>query len=414
MTTAYYPDDIAGALHERWPATTGVGALPPRPVLAQFLSAIYQGSLLREEGRPVECYVVLGTAAQLTGPAARPTGYYVMALGTPRPWNEQEIRRLSPAVARPSILLAVSQNQENDLILWGLVVTDVPWGTHPGSPPAGAAEVPPLLVVHVQGPGTLACYCGTTRLLTLQAGRLDGHGFLQFPAAWSRGRFGEVGREYARLSGQPHLPTPAQAELFAYLGQAVQRRAVGRVRASGHGGLLVFVAPQAVPELLAPGGLLRPKYLVQELGAGARCGHIFLAIAQRLSALGDLSWAHYQQATDAPLRALATAVDHFADLLANLMAVDGALVLTKNLEIVGFGVEIRAPHVALDQVHRALDLEGEHLYAEPADQGGTRHRAAYRLCLAAPECLAVAISQDGGVQLVHQNNGKIIFWSQLL
>ena len=102
-----------------------------------------------------------------------------------------------------------------------------------------------------------------------------------------------------------------------------------------------------------------------------------------------------------------------ADLLADLIAIDGALVLTQNLEIVGFGVEIRAPYIALDQVHRALDLEGEHLQAEPADQGGPRHQAAYRLCEAAPACLAVAVSQYGGVQLVHHNTGRIIFWSQL-
>jgi hypothetical protein len=46
---------------------------------------------------------------------------------------------------------------------------------------------------------------------------------------------------------------------------------------------------------------------------------------------------------------LAVALDHFADLLVNLMVVDGALVLTQNMEIVGFGVEIRVPqHIALD------------------------------------------------------------------
>ncbi|WP_375419260.1 putative sensor domain DACNV-containing protein [uncultured Hymenobacter sp.] len=412
MTPAYYPSEIAGALHERWPAA-GVNALPEQPVLAQFLSTIYQASLLREEGRPVECHVVLATAAQLAAPFPLPTGYHVVAFGEPRPWDEQEVRRLSPAVARPSTLLAVHQTAAGELVLWGLLVTDMPWDHLPGSPPPAPGEVPPVLVVHVQGPGTLTCYCGATRVLTLRAGRVDGHGFLQFPEAWSRGRFEEVPEEYARLSGLAQRPTAAQLGLIGLLGQHVQRRAVARVRAGGHGGLLVFVSPQAVAELLAPGGLLQPKYPTQELGTGARCGHLFLAIVQRQTELGDVSWAYYQQSRDATLRTLAAAVDHFADLLADLMAVDGALVLTKNMELVGFGVEIRAPQVAVDQVYRALDLESEQLHAEPADQGGTRHRAAYRLCLAAPDCLAVAVSQDGGVQLVHHHAGKIVFWSQL-
>ncbi|TGD77647.1 hypothetical protein [Hymenobacter wooponensis] len=247
----------------------------------------------------------------------------------------------------------------------------------------------------------------------MQGGRIDDHGFLQFPTAWSQGRFGDLGQLYLHLSGQPQLPTPAQLKLLDLLGQHMQRRAVARVRAGGHGGMLVYVPSDAVPELLSPRGLPQPKYPVQELGAGARGGHLFLAVLQRLADLGDSSWAYYQHTTDPVVRALAGAIDQFADLLADLMTVDGALVLTHNLEIVGFGVEIRAPHVELDQVYRALDLSGEHLRAEPADQGGTRHRAAYRLCLAAPDCLAVTISQDGGVQLVHQLAGKIVFWSQL-
>jgi hypothetical protein len=33
--------------------------------------------------------------------------------------------------------------------------------------------------------------------------------------------------------------------------------------------------------------------------------------------------------------------------------------------------------------------------------------------LPAPACLAVAVSPNGGVQLVHHHAGRIIFWSQL-
>lgn len=405
MPTAYYPNELAHALRERWAPPEGGGPLPEHAVLTQFLSIIYQASLLQEEARPVECHAVLATVAQVAA-SGRPTSPHVLAFGAPRPWNEQEIRRLSPAVARPTTLLAVQQTAASELVLWGLLVTATPWDQLPDGPPPAPGEVPPVLVVHVQGPGTLTCYCGATRVLTLRAGRIDGHGFLQFPLAWSRGRFGEMEATNAHFD-------PAEFELIALLGVHVQRRAVARVRAGGHGGLLVFVPPGAVGELLAPGGLLRPKYPTPGPGGEGRCAQLIRAVLARQRELGDRSWAYYQQAPDPGLRALATALDQFADLLADLMAVDGALVLTQNLDVVGFGVEIRAAHVALDQVYRALDLEGAHVQAEPADQGGTRHRAAYRLCQAAPACLAVAVSQDGGVQLVHHDAGRIIFWSQL-
>lgn len=76
-------------------------------------------------------------------------------------------------------------------------------------------------------------------------------------------------------------------------------------------------------------------------------------------------------------------------------------------------MEIQATQVPLMQVYRALDVEAQTLQAVPADHGGTRHRAAYRLCLAAPDCLAIVVSQDGNVQFVHNQDGKVVFWDQL-
>ncbi|QKG56320.1 DNA integrity scanning protein DisA nucleotide-binding domain protein [Hymenobacter sp. BRD128] len=110
---------------------------------------------------------------------------------------------------------------------------------------------------------------------------------------------------------------------------------------------------------------------------------------------------------------LTTQIDHFSDYIAGMTAVDGALVLTQQIDIVGFGVEIQATQVPLSSVYRALNVEGTSFQAVPADHGGTRHRAAYRLCLAAPECLAIVVSQDGNVQFVHNQDGQVVFWDQL-
>jgi DNA integrity scanning protein DisA with diadenylate cyclase activity len=80
---------------------------------------------------------------------------------------------------------------------------------------------------------------------------------------------------------------------------------------------------------------------------------------------------------------------------------------------VGFGVEIQATQVPLERVYRALALEAQQRQPLAVDHGGTRHRAAYRLCLAAPECLTIVVSQDGGVQFVHEQAGQVIVWDQL-
>ncbi|TGD77648.1 putative sensor domain DACNV-containing protein [Hymenobacter wooponensis] len=145
MAVAYYPGELAAALHARWLALPAAVPLPEPPVLTQFLSTIYQASLLQEEGRGVECHVVLATEQQLAHPSLAPGGYHVLALGEPRPWEEQEIRRLSPAVARPSTLLAVRAATTGDLVLWGLLVADAPWDYLPGSLPPASSTVPAVL-----------------------------------------------------------------------------------------------------------------------------------------------------------------------------------------------------------------------------------------------------------------------------
>jgi hypothetical protein len=411
MTIAhYYPQDLAAALLQRWPAEAP--PLPIAPVLTQFVSVLYQASLLFEEGRPVECHAVLAPPAELAAQPLGLTDFHWVRFAEPRAWNEQEVRRLSPAVQQRSSLLAVEQGADGHLQLWGMVFSGHTWDHVSDGPRRLAAVAPHALLVQVSGPGSLVFYAGAHRVLTLQRGRIEGHGFLQFPQAWGEGRF----LENQQLAGAAAvgLPwTPVQEECIIQFVLHMQRRALTQARASGHGVLVVLVPTNRVAALTAPGGVLRPKYRLLSPSAGPRYPTLVQALVRRLLELGELSWAHYQRSADAELLALTAELDRFADDIAAMGAVDGALVFTQQVDLVGFGVEIQATQVPLTQVYRALDVEAHTLQPVPADHGGTRHRAAYRLCLAAPDCLAIVVSQDGNVQFVHNQDGKVVFWDQL-
>jgi len=411
MTIAhYYPRELATALHQRWPAEAP--PLPNRTVLTQFISVLYQASLLFEEGRPVACHAVLASPLQLAAQPVGPTDFHWVHFAEPRAWNEQEVRRLSPAVQQRSSLLAVAPGADGHLQLWGLLFSGHAWDQVLDGPQRVAAVAPDALLVQVSGPGSIVFYAGAHRVLTLQRGRIEGHGFLQFPQAWGDGRF----VENQQLAGPAvaDLPwTPEHEECMVQFVLHMQRRALTQSRASGHGVLVVLVPTNRVAALTAPGGVLRPKYGLRPPAAGARYPALMQAMVRRLLALGELSWAQYQRSTDAELLALTRELDHFADDIAAMVAVDGALVFTQQIELIGFGVEIQATQVPLTQVYRALDVEARTLQPVPADHGGTRHRAAYRLCLAAPDCLAIVVSQDGNVQFVHNHAGNVVFWDQL-
>ncbi|QKG52479.1 putative sensor domain DACNV-containing protein [Hymenobacter sp. BRD67] len=412
MDTHYYPQDIALALQARWPARQG--GLPEPALLTQLISVAYQASLLSEEGRPVRCHLVFAPSDELRAWHDGPTMFHVLRFSLPRPCDEQEVRRLSPTVRRPGNLLAVSQTPDNNLLIWGMMLTRHEWDRSPESTLTAAENLPPALLVHVRGPGNLVFYCGASRILTLQQGRIEGHGFVQFPEAWARGHFTDsspFGRSDA--GNTAGFSNEAYNSLASSLALHIMRRSINRVRLDAHGGMLVLIPTRSTAEHSQLTGQLRPKYRMQGTTARPIFLDLLATITGRMAALGLESWTHYLQATDASLHALADEVDHFADLLADLMAVDGALVVTKNLEIIGFGAEIHAPLIPSNRVYRALNMEATTLQAEAPDRGGTRHRAAYRLCLADSASLVIVVSQDGGVKFVRQQGGEVVFWDQL-
>ncbi|MGI4872131.1 MAG: putative sensor domain DACNV-containing protein [Janthinobacterium lividum] len=403
----YYPANLAAELLARWPAA---GApLPPAAPLEEFIAVAYQASLLAEEGQPVRCRLLLrASLAELPDVAAG--GPCLLALSAPRPYDEQQIRRLSPALHTAGSLLVVRPDAADNLLIWALLHSAAPSAEEA---PRLALPAPAALLLYVRGPGNLVFYCGSQRVLTLHYGRVEGHGFVDYPVAWSHGRFAENITALDQLLAPGVATQPPVLDLAGELAHRVVRRVVARVRASGHGGMLAFVPQAALGQMLGPEATLRPKYPVQQPATPAPYLTLLVALLTRLTELGDLSWAFYQQADDARLRELGAAVDQFADQLADLMTVDGAVAVTKQLALVGFGVEVYAPHLHLPVVYRALDATADQVQAEAADSGGTRHRAAYRLCLAEPASMAIVVSQDGGVRFVHHQAGRVVFWEQL-
>ena len=86
--------------------------------------------------------------------------------------------------------------------------------------------------------------------------------------------------------------------------------------------------------------------------------------------------------------------------MASLATVDGAVVMNRRFELLGFGGEITVAE-PVPQIHRAVDLEATETIAAMVDGEGTRHRSVYRLCQAVPDSLAFVVSQDGGITVVH-------------
>jgi hypothetical protein len=101
-----------------------------------------------------------------------------------------------------------------------------------------------------------------------------------------------------------------------------------------------------------------------------------------------VGWSTYEASRARKLAEMDEALFEVAHLVAGLSHVDGTVMMTDCLEILGFGVEIGGDLPEVMRVARAHDLEGTEREWVRTDRVGTRHRSAYRLCQAVHDTLA--------------------------
>ena len=415
-----YPRDLARQIAVQWAITPDASdVLPPEEAIASLLSEAYQASLLREEGRSVICRLILIDAAQLNDSEGPPGGMQFLRLTEERTFSENEIRRLSPSATLYRSLIGIRWDPDKGFLLWGIINSGTRWINETAGGRLRSPVLPNRLIIHIRGPGNLIIFRGEERLATLLNGKLQGHGFHIFEAGWLRKRQEEFARWAIHECFKNHQSGAVVSLDFSrMLGENVTKRVISQVRHGRHGGMLIVTMPGG-EKLVRASGPIRPKYWVHESKARYRYRDLIFAVMRRLSAVGTehglktVGWKEYQELKDDRLAELDEAIFEFAHLLADLMAVDGALVLTAARDIIGFGAEIHVPTEQNEVIYRALDIDGQQVVEERADDGGTRHRAAYRLSRIHPECMITVVSQDGSVRYVGNQNGRVTYWDVL-
>ena len=177
-----YPNDLAHFVRACWEDYAG-GAdgsgyepteAPETLVLERLLSTCYQASLLREEERPVAFRAILAAPEDLPEGGGPPGGLHRLAFGEPRPFDEREIRRLSPATDFKQALIGVRRGEDGELEIWGIVHTGSRWLRATRGGRESSAPLPPAPVVRVEAPGRLTVNRGSEFVAELAGGRIVG------------------------------------------------------------------------------------------------------------------------------------------------------------------------------------------------------------------------------------------------
>ena len=431
-----YPTDLAEVVlrtwhdgssptDEYWAPAGHHDALPAREVLETILSTCYQASLLREEERPVRFRLIVANAASFPEHGGPPDGVHRLRFVQPRPLSQHELRRLAPAVDFHRSLLGAQIDPRDGVTLWGIVTTGPRWVQAIYGGRQRFQPLPANLVVRVTAPGRVAVGKGLVTLAVLAGGRIVRPSLDVFDSTWLPEAFTEWRDEVLALHGQARArATTPWAELDADVARLIVqhsvRSVIGLMRNTHHGGTLLFLPPEGDGSLENLDGRVLPKYGFASEEPRRRFRTLIVALMDALAAAPPthpaprtVGWQDYVNSADCEVARIDEAIFELAHQLVGLAAVDGAVVLDKRFQLLGFGAEIGGALPAVRWVARALDAEGRAKVRESVESDGTRHRSAYRLCDFVHDALAIVVSQDGTVRFVKWHEGEVTYWDHV-
>jgi len=380
------------------------------------MSTCFQASLVQEEGRHVRFRAVVAGQQELANCRASDQ-WMTLGFDETRPFTTDEARRLSPAAPFQSAALGVGLDSGRAFI-WGVIQTGAHWLTPTWGGRPLALEAQRFPVIQVMAPGRIVVYCGSQLIVSLERGFIEATTTDVFTSKWLPRLFREA-RKQVQLEAR-RAATVEQGfdeSLIGTVSQHMIRRVIFLIRSAHHGGLLLLVETSTGAACAAGRGPLNFKYALSRDSDRDRYRVLLTRLLLELGrepSLVPIDWAHFMAATNPELAPIEQSIFDFSNLVAGLAAVDGAVVLDKRFQLMGFGAEVSGNLPYPDTVYQALDLEAQRVSPEPATAVGTRHRAAYRFVAHCPDGLAIVVSHDGAVRFVANLEGRVVYWEQFL
>jgi Probable sensor domain DACNV len=427
-----YPHHLSEQILRLWgtfperETSEGCARLPDGEVLEYLVSTCYQVSMMSEELRPQRFRIALCDPSEFPPELGPPYGFLRIVFREPRAFHEYELLKLSPASEFESSLIGIRHDPAEGLRIWGLINSGTRWIQAFQGGSKVVMPMPDSLVLDITGPGSIRAYRGSRILAQLSAGRIIMPYTNILHSRWIATRMASFNKEIMEMHirsrpGADEAWATVSENFVARLHEQVVKRIISSIRNMKHGGIIIFFPPGLIQRITSPNPYVFIKYMFHEEEPARRLRWLTIGIMNELArccgSSGDpgrlVGWNDYVAATNRTLLELDEALFECARFIANLAAVDGAVILTQGLDLVGFGGVIKGTFSKEDLIAHAMDAEGEQRVYERAEGVGTRHLAAYHLCKEMPEVLATVISQDGNTSLVTWMDDFVTCWDFL-
>jgi hypothetical protein len=413
------PRDLAGVVFGKISSAEDV---PPLEVLSEVFQTLFLVSLETEEGTSIEvsiCYINPRKPDPRPPPFIRSDRWRFTAFGHHLPFTIDSLSKIALAIDHEvaSIAIFVKRNKP---YLVGVVDQQHKANAHRRYEAQGTYQSPGVFQVQVVGLGHLMVLQGDAVIAELKGGTLIRDAVdvfsngpiaakLRPPAAQMarglRGAVLEAGYRWDREDTDGVYEAWTQTLC----------RILNRAKSFGHGGTLL-ISPEAPGPNLGVNYLFPYTKLSEALFAEVLSATIQYYAGEFLDADEDEELAleaypemlfHGSMHEDAR-----TALEGAIGLISSLTRVDGAVLMTPNLQVVGFGCEITVPRSA-SRVYLARAASGSGRKKIELETFGTRHRSVVRYCNAVPGSVGFVVSQDGHVRGITKVGNDVLLWDNV-
>lgn len=337
---------------------------PGQDILEKVCSVLLDASTMREEGRYSSfrvCFIEPGSVF---------LDVYIYShavlFDEPIAFNTKELHRLAPAMSADISYMLLDITGEQIKIV-GILAGYTTWEKIRTKEIEIGNRLPKIPNLLVNGPGELkACY-GETPIVSLQWGNLIHYRTDTFTSTL----IAQILREGSSVSDDDRLK-------FLY-------KVIRNTLEYGHGAHIYII-----PAKNAAMSNTRIKY-------NLRCNFMF----------ADNSDSSLRKLND---KDIAT----YADMISKFTTVDGAVVLTKELDLLGFGAETLVDVVGSKEPDMCfIDYDGTENTTKKYYDNGMRHRACYSFCNSYEGAVALIISHDGFVKACTKHNGRVVVYDSV-
>lgn len=406
--------------------------LPPDKELQVLLDTAFHASFLTEEGRRPGfriIYMPFETEQKEKNDKYFYNRHRLINLDTPRPYSVSEINRLAPVAELTRLMICVSNSspkgQKPTLQIWGLLEVGENWWKFVHNETSEGMPPPNYFAITSMNPGELSVSAEGEVFVTLKSGNLI---YPESTAIWD----GPVSNflQPARDKLYESVISTLDIKSFDKKGQDDDyphccynyflERILFYIREKSHGGTLIIVPNYISKDDTRLTDRLSLKYpcsydyawevMISHLVNHRKYYDFHFPLWDGTIDMNQNNFHEYCMLSTEEDE-IDEAIGDVAQAIASMTSVDGAVVLTDELKVLGFGAEVLAVSPSL----REVKIEGGSKFNHriPIESFGTRHRSAFRFCSSLEEAVIFLVSQDGGVKATKRVGKEVILWPDI-